>query len=40
MLDTQVGCVPPACQPYVFRWPPLVVGKGVGPEVNTFEPAD
>ena len=19
-----VGCVPPACQPYVFWWPPLI----------------
>ena len=26
----QVGCVPPACQPYVFWWPPLGVGPGGG----------
>ena len=22
-----VGCIPPACQPYVFRWPPLIVNR-------------
>ena len=36
------GCVPPACQPYVFHWPPLGVstvqdGGGVGPHVIKFE---
>ena len=25
-----VGCVPPACQPYVFRWPPLNISMGWG----------
>ena len=24
-----VGCVTPACQPYVFRWPPLDLKRGV-----------
>ena len=23
-----VGCILPACQPYVFRWPPLGVSTG------------
>ena len=35
-----VGCVPPACQPYVFWWPPLDVSKGaggVGHQVDKFE---
>ena len=31
--STPVGCVPPACQPYVFRWPPLGVSTGGGPQV-------
>ena len=35
-----VGCILPACQPYVFWWPPLDVrtGEGVGPQENKFEP--
>ena len=36
-----VGCTPPACQPYMFRWPLLDVSTGgsaeVGPQVNKFE---
>ena len=40
--STPVGCIPPACQPYVFQWPPLDVstggrGGGLGPQVNKFE---
>ena len=32
------GCVPPACQLYVFLWPSLDVSTGgVGDEVNKFE---
>ena len=42
----QVGCVPPACHPYVFRWSLLDVttvemagGGGLGSQVNKFEHA-
>ena len=30
-----VGCVPPTCQLYVFRWPPLDVSTGGGEHVWT-----
>ena len=37
-----IGCVPPACQPYVFQCPPLDIstpggGGELGPQVNKFE---
>ena len=35
-----VGCIPAACQPYAFQWPPLDVnsgGGGVQSQVNKFE---
>ena len=35
-----VGCVLPACQPYVFRWPPLGVSNVmgvVGNQMDKFE---
>ena len=29
-----VGCVPPACQPYMFWWPPLGVSSGGYPLIG------
>ena len=42
MSNKKVGCVPPACQPYIpLRWPPDVSTSGGGgwggPQVNNFE---
>ena len=32
-----VGCIPPACRPYVLRWSPDVSTCGGGHQVNKFE---